>query len=102
MTRYREGYVVENKAMKELEKQGYYVVRSAKSLGVFDLLAFHRTRKPSIRFIQIKKTKSNKKYDKEINEIKEFNNYPENMVISKELWIWITREGWTKIIVGED
>lgn len=39
MTNYRRGYAHEDRARKNLEAQGYYVMRSAGSKGKLDLLA---------------------------------------------------------------
>lgn len=39
-TKYRKGYRFEDVVRKKLEKEGYYVVRSSGSKGVFDLIAF--------------------------------------------------------------
>ena len=36
---YKRGYAFENSLKKKLEAKGYYVVRSAGSKGVFDLIA---------------------------------------------------------------
>ena len=38
-TNYRKGYNLEQRARKELEGRGYYVVRSAGSHGAVDLVA---------------------------------------------------------------
>lgn len=37
---YRKGALFENKIKSILEKNGYYVIRSAGSKGIFDLIAF--------------------------------------------------------------
>lgn len=43
MTRYRDGYELEQAAKKDLEANGYLVVRSGGSKGVADLVAVKRS-----------------------------------------------------------
>jgi len=51
MTQYQRGYRFERKAMEELIKKGYFVIRSAGSHGIFDLIAIkHR----DVRGVQCK------------------------------------------------
>ncbi len=52
MTRYQSGYRFERRVMEYLQKRGYYVIRSAGSHGVFDLVAIWNY---DVRGIQCKK-----------------------------------------------
>jgi Holliday junction resolvase len=79
--KYRKGYILELKARDELKKNGYYVIRSSGSHGLFDLVAIKEN---EILFIQIKRQIKRKKI-KEEEEIKNF-KIPENC--RKEIWIW--------------
>ena len=80
-------------AKKELERQGYMVVRSGSSLGVFDLWAYNQN---ELKLIQCKATKSNVKFNDVREELKKI-KVP--AFCSKELWIWIDRKGWKKEII---
>ncbi|HEW93656.1 MAG TPA: hypothetical protein ENF47_03010 [Thermoprotei archaeon] len=52
---YRRGYRAERKVFKYLEKRGFYVVRSARSKGLFDLIAIRKIRgKTIVLGIQVK------------------------------------------------
>jgi len=90
--RYKRGVHYERKAIKELKKEGFLVVRSSRSSGDFDIWAL----KENLRLIQIKATKSKAKFSKLKEEIKKI-NLP-NFCI-KELWIWNDRKGWDKLII---
>lgn len=57
MNRKRKGTYYERKARKILESQDYYVIRSAGSLGLFDLVAIHKST-GEVRLIQVKSGKS--------------------------------------------
>jgi Holliday junction resolvase len=98
MTAYRRGYLVELKALRELEKRGYFPFRTAKSGGSFDVGGI---RGREILLLQVKREKkpSNnpmKKYAKDIERLREL---PVPNCVRKELWIWIDRMGWKKIVV---
>ena len=41
-SKYRKGYLSERKVVKYLEERGWYVIRSAKSRGLFDILAVRK------------------------------------------------------------
>jgi Holliday junction resolvase len=88
---YRRETYYERKAMHELIKEGYLVIRSTKSSGIFDLWALNQN---ELKLLQIKATKSNDTFTKLIKEL-------EKVIVpafcSKELWIWIDRKGWNKI-----
>lgn len=46
MSKYNKGVNFERRVRKDLENKGYYVVRSAGSKGVFDLIALKQHRRP--------------------------------------------------------
>ena len=91
MTNYRNGARIEYKAKAELEKDGYYVIRSAGSHGVFDLVAIGFGK---LRLIQLKRTRSKKPnidklFKKDMQLIYDFcarHTCPENTDF--ELWVW--------------
>ena len=89
---YKRGVHYERKALHELKKEGYIVVRSSHSLGVFDLWAL----KDKLRLIQVKSTKTHSNFTKLKGEL-------EKIIIpnfcSKELWVWNDRKGWNKTIL---
>lgn len=103
---YKRGYTTEMKAIKELEEQGFYAVRTAGSHGVFDIMAVPTTRikaellrhNDEVWMIQLKRTKADKlyksSYKKDIEQIKGVEFINSN--IKKKLWIWQDRIGWEK------
>ena len=70
----------ERKVKKLLENQGYICLKSAASLGIFDLVCFNGR---EIRFIQVK---SNYCSLKEKKRIKRFKVIPING--QKEIWVF--------------
>ena len=80
-----KGRRYERKTRKLLEKEGFYVMRSAGSLGKFDLIAFNQEK---FRLIQVKSGTS-RIGKKEREEIKEF---PVPLNCSKELWRWLPQK----------
>ena len=116
---YLRGVVVERKAKEELEQRGYTVFRCAGSHGIFDLIAFSTKDK---RLVQCKRTKNkNTNYKKEIEQIRNFKNYPSipkaykegkttDQIaiptilfipkIHKELWVWTDRKGFDICSIG--
>jgi hypothetical protein len=94
------GTGIERKAKQELIEQGYYVVRSAGSLGLFDLIAFNDK---EIIFIQIKATKTARENimlkEDERKRLNEFKSIPPNSRI--ELWCWESYKGWKKERIGD-
>lgn len=93
---YKRGIRYERKIKQELESEGYIVTRSSGSHGIFDIIAFNDKH---VRLIQCKalKKESNSNFSKLKNELKQL-KVPN--CCSKELWIWIDRKGWKKIIIG--
>lgn len=71
----------ERKVIKYLELTGWICIRSAGSLGMFDLLAFH----PKIPFVRCIQVKSNRNAPKEEKEAIEKIQLPFNF--TKEIWI---------------
>lgn len=87
------GSRAERRAKKELEAQGYLVVKSGRSLGIFDLIAIGKS---DILLLQIKRRKEKRgmsKYQKDIVAIKKF-ECPS--LCKKMMWIWQERKGWEK------
>ena len=80
---YKSGRAYEYKARKILEREGFYVIRSAGSRGIIDLVAI----KPNkIKLIQVKSTSRD-----EINipnELKEFAKKYSNQMVEVELWVF--------------
>jgi hypothetical protein len=54
MSNYRRGYLVELRALRELERMGYSTFRSAKSRGPFDISGAKDT---GILLVQVKREK---------------------------------------------
>ena len=84
--RYIAGRAAEYRAKKELEKEGWVVLRASGSHGVFDLAAAHPTYSKT-RWIQIKTCKNNS-----MSRMREdFLGHPPLMGSfdrSQELWVW--------------
>jgi Holliday junction resolvase len=114
MTNYRNGVRLEYKAMHELEKDGWYVIRAAGSHGIFDLVAFGKDE--DLRLIQIKKTKRKNadidmQFKNELKQMAEFNDMHRYDLPKKtwlELWVWKsngkewkkTTENWDEYLGG--
>ena len=91
MTNYTKGVKLERKAKKELEKQGYYIIRSAGSKGIWDIAAIGNH---ALHLIQIKRIRKKKNcvnlFKKDIQQIMDFQakcTLPDCAVC--ELWIWV-------------
>ena len=87
MSNYTKGRVYEYKAKKQLEAEGYTVIRAAGSHGPWDLIAM-RGEEP-VRCIQIKRTKAINGHKTILNQFKRnqrgklgFTTYRE------EMWVW--------------
>lgn len=92
MTRdkYKSGYRAERRAIEILKGWGFLVVRSAKSGGPFDLIAFDSTK---FLLVQVKVCPTGKvlaygKLRKELADV------PAPANCKKELWIYEKRRGW--------
>lgn len=78
-----KGNQEEQRTIERLKKYGYYVIKSASSLGVFDMIAINSK---EVRFIQVKYTKDPKKKFKTV--IEEIENFESPPFVFKELWVW--------------
>lgn len=67
MTNYRRGYAAELRAKRILERQGWFVIRSAGSHSPLDLVAFRGllTRGVFIRMIQVKRNAYLSRHDRD-------------------------------------
>lgn len=93
-SRYGKGRRLEYKIRGILEPEGYYVVRSAGSKGLFDIVAIPVGSPKKIKLIQSKSNREPPK--KEMALLREFNcpTYCE-----KEIWVWIDRKGFNKYLL---
>ena len=88
---YRKGYRIELIAKKELEANGYSVMRSGGSKGIFDLCAYDFNH---FRLIQLKSTKRDSYILKQtIRDIEDV-EVPANC--RKELWIHKDKKGFIR------
>lgn len=87
---YSTGYRAEREAAKYLEAQGYYVMTSRGSKGMFDLIAVSPE---EVKLIQVKVIPTNAKriFKKEQLEIRRVQTPP---FVKKEFWIYEKRRGW--------
>jgi len=93
-TKYTKGKKSEYKARDELIEQGYQVMQSSRSLGVFDIIAWNEF---EVRWIQVKSCNKKKFYPEKI-ELEEIEKVKVPCGYDKELWVWIKRIGWRKWI----
>lgn len=84
-TPYQLGQVIQYRAKKELEKEGYHTMIGAKSLGPFDIIAWHQD--PGL-FIQVKSC-GTKKFYFEKGELEKIIGEKIPQKCFKEIWIWI-------------
>lgn len=87
---YITGWEAEQEARKTLIENGYYVVRSAGSKGLIDLVALKEN---EILLVQVKVVPHNlkPKFDKECNILK---RKKELKGFKKEFWVKQKRNGW--------
>ena len=78
MTNYSKGASFERRVKKELERLGYYVIRSAGSHGYADLVAFQAHRRPML--IQCKYG-SDPDYGKEFTNLRTLHNFTNARVV---------------------
>lgn len=104
MTNYAKGANFERLLGKRLEKQGYFVVRSAGSHSAVDLVAI---REYTVRLIQVKSSRRRlvgadaveAAFGKDIRKLREL-KCP--TCVETELWLWTFRKGWRKFFVLHD
>ena len=84
MTQYKKGKRIEYKARDELIKEGFQVMTSSRSLGIFDIIAWNEF---SVRWIQIKSCSEKKFYPEKI-ELEELEKVKVPCGYDKEVWIW--------------
>ncbi len=90
-TQYQTGAAIERKLKKNFEEDGFFVIRSAGSKGLFDLIAIGNFR---IRLIQVKGyAKGNKPIITSLPEYLKIRNLvvPEN--VSKEILLYERKTG---------
>ena len=75
----------ERRARKQLEAEGFYVVKAGGSLGLFDLVCFNRE---VIRLVQVKSNRTPGRVERE--RLEAFKNYPKNCT-RREVWIYRDR-----------
>ncbi len=86
MNRYAKGARLERRARRELETQGYTVIRSAGSRGVVDLVAFNTRH---IRLIQIKAHGAARPTD-----LFQLRQFPAPRTVTRELWVSEPGRAW--------
>jgi Holliday junction resolvase len=93
MTNYRRGVEKERECMRILEAAGYETARTAGSHGLFDVIAINHL---GVRLIQLKRSKDGKwGQDYELAKEKLL-QLPKIPNITREIWIWVDRQGWVK------
>lgn len=96
MTQYSRGRIIQYKARDQLLEDGFQVMTSARSLGIFDMIAWDEF---SVRWIQIKSC-SKKRFYLEKIELEALEKTKIPCGYDKEIWIWFKfkRKGWRKWI----
>lgn len=94
MTNYRKGYVVELRAMKDLEKEGHVCIRSSGSHSPVDIVA---VKSHIARFIQVKSLK--RKTKKAVTDSMIMKRFSDDIlklktleIGEKEIWVWHNRK----------
>jgi len=87
------GRLKEREAAIFLRKNGYYVMKSAASLGVFDLIAFNKT---DMFLIQVKSTRIMLKASSFMSDFRKMQKVEAPIWCKKMLWLWQfgSRTGW--------
>lgn len=89
---YAKGRRAEYRARKQLEDEGYAVIRSAGSKGPWDLVAYRPTHWwsiPAARMIQVKSYQNPPSETAIDRLLQELNNYPIPGCFGRELWVYI-------------
>lgn len=90
---YERGRYAEYKTMEYLRKAGFECLRTAGSHGPFDVVAWDDY---NIHFIQVKR--DCQPTSKEIKKLKSM-LFPKSRNITKEVWVWTTRESEPEVSV---
>lgn len=93
MTNYRRGVEKERECQKILEAAGYETARTAGSHGPFDVIAVGPL---GVRLIQLKRSADgnwNQEYELAKEKLQQLPKLP---FVSREIWIWVDRQGWVK------
>jgi len=89
VTNYQRGYQVELQAKAELIMNGFQVIRATGSQSPADLVA---TSAETVRFIQVKRTKSRVNSQLKIG-IREIKTLVVPIWATREVWVWKDRFG---------
>ncbi|MBN2120698.1 MAG: hypothetical protein JW734_06555 [Candidatus Omnitrophica bacterium] len=92
----------ELKAMNQLRAEGYYVIKSAGSFGLWDIVAWL---KDSIRLIQVKRNQGPRSFERKALTEYPHLNCPKcgHRLSSKEIWLYKRYERGFKIeLLGEE
>jgi len=85
---YQKGQRVERKVRKRLEEMDYYVIKSAASKGIFDLIAFNASGGGIVPWLCIQVKANSKPSKKEMQKIENV-DVPEDA--EKQVWVWRDR-----------
>jgi hypothetical protein len=89
-----KGIRVERTLKQQLETEGYAVTRAAASKGAYDLIALNRRQ---VRLISVK---SGRKFPALVRRaVRGLRQAPAPATVTKELWWWEGRKGWTQEII---
>lgn len=99
MNRARKGRELEHRARKRLEAQGYYVVRAAASLGLWDLVAIARRNKGAawttlqewgpMRVVQVRSNRRPRSH--EMRKLRHW-HLRAPYLVRCEVWVWRDRK----------
>jgi len=87
---YSTGYRVEREAKQMLESEGFFVLRSAGSHGLFDLVAIKDNQ---VRLVQVKVIPFGEHNLFKADQLK-IKAFKVAYWIKKELWVYEKRRGW--------
>jgi Holliday junction resolvase len=94
MTNYKRGRNTEYKAVEILEAAGYIAFRSAGSHSPVDVVGIGPT---GVRLIQLKRAKQGNSWKAEYEIAREqLQGLPKLPGVTREIWVWVDREGWVK------
>jgi hypothetical protein len=82
----------ERMALNELESDGYFVIKSAGSFGLFDFIAW---KDGPVRLIQVKKTQGPRAEERQA--LNDFHHlqcpHCRGVITTKEIWLYQTKKG---------